>query len=44
MNAGDSLPAVFGEGEEHVKALVAGIANKVVGGHEVILRNFLSIV
>lgn len=37
MRAVDGFLAVFAEGHEHVKALVAGVADKVIGWHESIL-------
>jgi hypothetical protein len=41
VGAFDRLFAVFGEGQEHVKALVAVVADKVIGWHGVILTEFL---
>ena len=37
MGTGDSLLAVFGKGEENVEALVAVVADKIIGGHDLIL-------
>ena len=37
MGASDSLFAVFGEGKENFEALAAVVADKVIGGHILIL-------
>jgi len=37
----DRFLAVFAEGLENVKALVAGVTDKVIGGHVFILAEFI---
>jgi hypothetical protein len=37
MRAGDFLPAVFGEGQEHVEAFVAVVTDKIISRHGCIL-------
>jgi hypothetical protein len=42
VGAFDRLFAVFGEGQEHVKALVAVVADKVIGWHgDILTENFV---